>query len=99
MLRQYANKPLQTPIDSAMNHDGALETWFGRTLGAGGTRVGVGGFGGHVLELEALGQLEVELDGCALVLPAEGVGDGDVDFGPVESAVAGVELPSVYEPH
>lgn len=46
-----------------------------------------------VLEVEPLGELEVELDGGALEGALEGVADGDVDFGAVERAVAGVELP------
>jgi hypothetical protein len=45
-----------------------------------------------VLELEALRQLEVELDGAALPLAAEAVLQVEVDLGAVEGAVAGVEL-------
>ena len=46
-----------------------------------------------VLEVEALGELEVELDGCTLEGALEGVADCDVDLGAVEGAVARVELP------
>lgn len=46
-----------------------------------------------VLEVEALGQLEVELDRCALVRALERVANGDVDLGSVERAVSGVDLP------
>ena len=38
-------------------------------------------------------QLEVELDRRALELAAQGVEDGDVDFGPVEGAVPFVDSP------
>ena len=45
-----------------------------------------------VLEVEALGQVEVALDGRALPLAADGVGDLDVDLRPVEGAAALVHL-------
>jgi hypothetical protein len=40
----------------------------------------------HVLELEPLGEVEVELDGGALPLAPDRVQDLDVDLGAVESA-------------
>ena len=46
-----------------------------------------------VSQVEPPGQLEVKLDGGALVLSLERVLQGDVDLGAVEGAVAGVELP------
>ena len=46
-----------------------------------------------VVEVEPHRELEVQLDGCALVLPAQGVRQRDVDLGPVEGAVARVQLP------
>ena len=46
-----------------------------------------------VSEVEAFGELEVELNGGALDGSSEGVFDGDVDFGPVKGAVARVQLP------
>ena len=46
-----------------------------------------------VAQVEPPGQLEVKLDGGALVLSLERVLQGDVDLGAVEGAVAGVELP------
>mmetsp|Transcript_16868 Transcript_16868/g.41828 ORF Transcript_16868/g.41828 Transcript_16868/m.41828 type:complete len:320 (+) Transcript_16868:702-1661(+) len=46
----------------------------------------------HVLEVEALGQVEVALDGRALPLAPDGVGDLDVDLRPVEGAAALVHL-------
>lgn len=49
-----------------------------------------------VLQVEALGELEVELDGSALVGSLEGILNSDVDFGAVEGAVAGVELPFAW---
>ena len=56
-------------------------------------RFGVVGVLSAVLEIEPLGQLEVELDGRALERAAEAVSDADVDLRPVESAVARVDLP------
>ena len=44
-------------------------------------------------QVEADGQLEVELHGGALEPALERVKHGDVNLGPVEGAVAGVELP------
>ena len=46
-----------------------------------------------VAQVEPPGQLEVKLDGGALVLSLERVLQGDVDLGAVEGAIAGVELP------
>jgi len=40
---------------------------------------------------ELFGQVEVELDGTGLPVPAEGVLDVDVDLGPVEGAAAGID--------
>ena len=48
---------------------------------------------GTVLEVEPLGQLEVELDRRALVRALQGIADRDVDLGAVERAVSWVELP------
>ena len=45
-----------------------------------------------VVEVEALGQVEVELHGGALPLAADGVEDLDVDLGAVEGAAALVHL-------
>lgn len=49
-----------------------------------------------VLQIETLGELEVELDGSALVGSFEGVLDSDVDFWTVEGTVARVELPFAW---
>ena len=46
-----------------------------------------------VLEVEADGQLEVELDGGALEVAPERVHDGDVDFRAVKGAVPRIQLP------
>ena len=72
--------------------------WFWDAVLGGGGRGGccfglLGGVGGAVFEVELLRELKVELDGGALEFPLESVGDGDVDLGTVESAVAGVEFP------
>ena len=45
----------------------------------------------HVLQLEALGELGVELDGAALPGAAQGVGQVEVQLGAVEGAVALVD--------
>lgn len=50
-------------------------------------------FSGTVFELESFGKLEVKLDCGALEGAAEGVTDGNVDLGSVESTIAGVDLP------
>ena len=44
-----------------------------------------------ILQVEALGHLEVQLDGAALPGPAQGVGQVEVQLGAVEGAVARVE--------
>ncbi len=75
LLDEHADEALEGAKAGAVNHDWAL-------LGA----VGVG-----VLELKALGQLEVELDGAALPGTAQAVLQVEVDLGAVEGAVAGVE--------
>lgn len=51
-----------------------------------------------VLQVEAYRQLEVDLQGAALVLPFERVVNLDIDFGPIESAVTVVERPRLAEP-
>lgn len=50
-------------------------------------------FSTSILEVETLGELEVELDGGALEGTMEGVSDGDIDFGTVESPVTWVDFP------
>lgn len=47
----------------------------------------------NVAQVEAEGQLKVELQGGALVTPLEGIGESDIDLGTVEGAVSGIELP------
>lgn len=85
VLRDDPDEALQTPEDRAVDHDGARRR---------AARVGSGCFvRGAVLEVEALGELEVELDGRALERAAEGVPNLDVDLGAVERAVARVQFP------
>ena len=85
MLGDDSNEALEAAEDRAVDHDGAR----GRPA-----RVGGGGLvRGAILEVEALGELEVELDGRALERPPQGIADLDVDLGTVESAVARVQLP------
>ena len=76
VLGEDGNETLQAAEDGTVDHDGA---------GIGGDGlVALGLFGqgltSVILELEALGKLEVELDGGTLVVAAEGVGDGDVNL-------------------
>ena len=49
--------------------------------------------GRAILEVEAVRELEVELDRRALEGPTERITDGDVDLGSVERAVSGVQIP------
>lgn len=72
-----------------MNDDGARRRLL-LSVG-GGLRVGV--LCGAIFEVEALRQLEIELDGGALERALEGISDGDVNLGSVERSVAGVDLP------
>src|SRR5690606_39059532 len=46
-----------------------------------------------VFELEFLGKLEVKLNGGALMLPSQGIGNGDINLRSVESTILWVELP------
>jgi hypothetical protein len=83
MLRNNRNEPLQTAQNRTVNHHGATRRLLRLIVIIRRA----------VLEVKPLGKLEVELDGSALEGPAEGVANGDVDFGTVEGAVAWVELP------
>ncbi|RUP48071.1 hypothetical protein BC936DRAFT_145001 [Jimgerdemannia flammicorona] len=62
--------------------------------GTGVGRVGVRHVVGTVLELEPLGELEVQLDRRALVLAFQRIADRNVNLRAVEGAVAGVQLPT-----
>lgn len=81
MLRNDRNKPLQAAQDGSMNNHRAGHDRLVRR---------------PVSQVEALRELEVELDGRALEGAAEGVADRDVNFGAVERAVAWVELPFAW---
>ena len=72
MLDQDAEEPLHGSQNGAMHHVGAAASSLVVLVG----------------EVEALRQVEVELDGGALPSPAQGVGDVDVNLGAVESAAA-----------
>lgn len=76
MFEHDADEPLVGTEDGAVDDDRASD----------------GVFGGHILEFETLGELEVELNRRALDLAAEGILDEDVDFGAVECAVLGIEF-------
>lgn len=83
VLGDDRNEALHAAQDGAMDDDRAR-----RGFASVGSLVRAA-----VLEVEALGQLEVKLDGRALVRALERVADSDVDLGPVERAVSGVDLP------
>ncbi|KAI6760208.1 hypothetical protein HG531_013409 [Fusarium graminearum] len=48
---------------------------------------------GDVSQLKSSRQVEVELHGTALVLTLQGIEQGDINLGAVESTITGVELP------
>ena len=81
-----ATPPAKCSISSARNRSKLpkMARWMttGPVLGV---------VGPDVVEVEPLGQLVVQLDGGALPLPADGVGDVEVDLGPVKRAVALVD--------
>ena len=70
VLEQDGHHPLHGAEDGAVDDHGAGELSLLLT--------------GHEVQLEADRELEVQLDGGALVLPPEGVLDLDVDLGAVE---------------
>src|SRR5438876_1173009 len=76
VLGEHPDEPLEGAEDRAVDHDGALR----RSVGV------------DVLEREAVGLREVDLDGRELPAAPERVQNVDVDFGPVERSVARVEV-------
>ena len=76
VLDQDPHEPLERAEHCAMDHDGTR-------------RLPVRGL---IAEIEALGVVEVELDRPELVLAAERVEHEEVDLGPVEGAVSGMQL-------
>lgn len=50
-----------------------------------------------VLKSETLGQLEVKLDGGALMAATQAVADQNINLGSVESAILGVDGPGATE--
>lgn len=81
MFRDNRDEPLQTAQDRTMDDHGSRRRLVCRVVG------------GPVLEVEPLGELEVELNGGALEGSFERVADGDVDLGPIKCAVAWVQFP------
>src|SRR5256884_4586243 len=76
VLGEHPDEPLEGAEDRAVDHNGALRL-----------SVGV-----DVLEREAVGLREVDLDGRELPAAPERVQNVDVYFGPVERSVARVEV-------
>ena len=88
VLGDNGNETLERAQDGTMDDD-----WARRGL----TRLNSSSLvSGTVLEIEPLGQLEVELDRRALEGALQRVADRDVDLGPVEGAVARVQLPLAW---
>ena len=77
VLSENSSHPLHTAKDCAMDHD----------------RVLLLPLLVHVAQVEPHRELEVQLDGGALVLPLEGVLQGDVDLWPVEGSIARIQFP------
>jgi hypothetical protein len=78
VLRNNRDESLQAAQDRPVDDDGPRHDGLVR---------------GAIPQVEALRQLEVQLDRRALERPAQRVTDGNVDLGPVERAVAGIQLP------
>ena len=77
VFSENGNHPLHTAKDGTVDHHGVLLLPLLV----------------HVAQVEPHRQLEVQLDGCALVLPLEGVLQGDVDLWPVEGSIARIQFP------
>ena len=75
MLGDHADKPLDGSQQGPVDHDGPVLL---AVLA-------------HVLQLEPLGHLHIQLDGAALPGPAQAVGEVEVQLGAVERAVAGID--------
>lgn len=80
MLRRNRNKPFQATQYGTMDHDRSID--FALIL----VRT-------TVFQVESLRELEIKLDGGALVGTFESVLDGDVDLGSVECPVTWVDFP------
>ncbi len=72
MLDQHRDEPLEAAKNRTVDHHRLVFLVVGA----------------HVLQPKTLRHLVVELDGGALPLPADGVGDVEVDLRPVKRAVA-----------
>ena len=84
MFGDNSDKSLQTTKDGAVDHD-----WSCRCLVRSlfiVIRV-------TILQIESVRELEVKLDSCTLERPLESIRDRNIDFGPVEGPIAGVEFP------
>ena len=77
VLSKNSSHPLHTAKDCAMDHD----------------RVLLLPLLVNVAQVEPHRQLEVQLDGGALVLPLECVLQSDVDLRAVEGSITGIQLP------
>ena len=76
VLDDDAREALEAAVDRVVNHHRPLEMPLA----------------GAVLEVKALGQLVVELDGRQLPFTPEGILDEDVDLGRIKGRAARVEL-------
>ena len=102
LFSQNCDHPLQRAQNGSVDDDRPVEACLDvlldhvRVLNHFVLRVFVRG-PGLVLQVEALGQVEVELDGPALVLAFQGVVDLDIDFRAVEGPVARVDFPGLAQ--
>lgn len=94
MLSKYADESLQATVDGTVNDNWSFKARLGCILSTRHASVNVGSIGSHVLELEALWKLEIKLDGCALMLATQGIGDGDIDLWSIERAITRIQLPA-----
>ena len=83
MLSDNSYESFQASQDSTMYNNGS-RGWLIRVIGL---------LSRTIFQVEPLGQLEVELYCGTLEWSLESVTDGDVDFWPVESSIAWVEVP------
>jgi len=82
VLEEDSEETLDGTEDSTMDHDRTLVLHLSITLSRS-----------HVLQIEADRQLEVELDGGALVVTLKGITDVNIDLRTIEGTISRVNLP------
>lgn len=81
VLCDDSGKALQTAENSTVNHNRSMNGFVSAFIS------------GSVLQIEAFGECEIQLDCGALERPAQSILDGDVNLRTVKSTIARVELP------